>query len=339
MEWFIQFIALLLVFFIAAVRSLRFDPNDLTTFELERQAKRGVDAALTEQTLRKNQPLLLSLQRLVALLLSLLLIVLLATVFAIGWAILWSLLWLLVAELLEARPEIRNVAEKYAQQYRQYIYKVIEFLHVPLSFMADKQLLRAERRATFYSKEELLEALAHDRTVLSKEEKTFIRQSLAYESIKIKDVMTPRSVVVFADSQDTLGPVVLDRLHKSGQSRFPVVNKDLDHIVGMLYMHELVSLNPKIKYISDIMSDKVYYVSEDKTLDHALHAFLRTRCHLFIVVNEFEETTGVISIEDVIETIIGRKIVDEFDQYEDLRAVAKLAAIERQKAKAGKHID
>jgi CBS domain containing-hemolysin-like protein len=77
----------------------------------------------------------------------------------------------------------------------------------------------------------------------------------------------------------------------------------------------------------------VFYVHQDKPLDHVLQAFLRTKHHLFLVVNEFEEVTGVISIEDVLETIIGRKIVDEFDQYEDLRAVAKLAAEERRKTR------
>jgi CBS domain containing-hemolysin-like protein len=74
------------------------------------------------------------------------------------------------------------------------------------------------------------------------------------------------------------------------------------------------------------MSKDVYFVHEDLALQHVLEAFLKTKHHLFIVVNSFEEYVGVITIEDLLEQIIGAKIVDEFDQYDDLRAVASSIA-------------
>jgi CBS domain containing-hemolysin-like protein len=181
-------------------------------------------------------------------------------------------------------------------------------------------------------------SLENDHGVLSDEEVNLVRQSLGYMDKKVKEVMTPRSVVVTVEEKEALGPINLDKLHKSGQSRFPVINKNMDHVVGMLYMHDLVPLPKNAKQVSDIMKSKVYYVNENKNLNHVLNAFLRTKHHLFIVVNEFEETTGVISIEDIIEQIIGRKIVDEFDKYEDLRTVAKLVAAKRKKSTDGKRI-
>jgi CBS domain containing-hemolysin-like protein len=66
--------------------------------------------------------------------------------------------------------------------------------------------------------------------------------------------------------------------------------------------------------------------------------YLRTQHHLFLVVNEFEEIVGIITIEDVIEQIIGRKIVDEFDQYADLRAVAKQLARKEAESRIGETI-
>ena len=131
-----------------------------------------------------------------------------------------------------------------------------------------------------------------------------------------------------------LGPFVLDRLHKSGHSRFPVIKKDIDHVVGLLYVHDLFSLakSAEKSTASKLMDSKVFYINENQPLPSALAGFLRVKHHLFIVVNEFEETTGVITIEDVLEALIGRKIVDEFDQYDDLRAVAKRAAAQRQKS-------
>jgi CBS domain containing-hemolysin-like protein len=67
-------------------------------------------------------------------------------------------------------------------------------------------------------------------------------------------------------------------------------------------------------------------VHEDFTLYQALQAFLKTKHHLFLVVNSFEELVGILTIEDVLEQMIGKPIVDEFDRYDDLRAVAAAAA-------------
>ena len=77
------------------------------------------------------------------------------------------------------------------------------------------------------------------------------------------------------------------------------------------------------------MDDKVYFVNEQQKLDHALTAFIRTKNHLFIVVNEFQETVGIITIEDILEQIIGQEIVDEFDRYDDMREVALLQGNKR----------
>ena len=70
------------------------------------------------------------------------------------------------------------------------------------------------------------------------------------------------------------------------------------------------------------MDKKVYFIRQDQDLEHALHGFLRSHHHLFVVINEYRETVGLLSLEDVIEALIGMKIVDEFDQFDDLRAVA-----------------
>jgi Mg2+/Co2+ transporter CorB len=82
----------------------------------------------------------------------------------------------------------------------------------------------------------------------------------------------------------------------------------------------------------------VYYINEQATLDHALNAFLKTKHHLFIVVNEFEDVVGVLSVEDVLEQIIGQQIQDEFDQYDDLRAVAAKHASKKREETIGTYV-
>jgi CBS domain containing-hemolysin-like protein len=93
------------------------------------------------------------------------------------------------------------------------------------------------------------------------------------------------------------------------------------NFVGTLYLRDLVGETGS-KHVKELMSPQVFYIHEEESLAHALRAFLNTHHHLFVVVNNFEEFVGVLSIEDVLEEIIGKEIVDEFDQYDNLRAVA-----------------
>jgi CBS domain containing-hemolysin-like protein len=86
------------------------------------------------------------------------------------------------------------------------------------------------------------------------------------------------------------------------------------------------------------MRQEVFYINEQLSLDHALNAFLKTKHHLFIVVNEFEDVVGVLSIEDVLEQIIGQPILDEFDQYDDLRAVAAKHASKKREETVGTYV-
>jgi len=135
----------------------------------------------------------------------------------------------------------------------------------------------------------------------------------------------PKRVVKMVAASETVGPILLDELSKSGHSRFPVYDEKRDNIVGILYLHDLVA-SKETGRVDEVMSKKLTYVHEDFTLYQTLQAFLKTKRHLFLVVNSYEELVGIITIEDVIEQMIGRPIVDEFDRYDDLRAVAAAAA-------------
>lgn len=71
------------------------------------------------------------------------------------------------------------------------------------------------------------------------------------------------------------------------------------------------------------MDKRVHYIRQDHTLPQALAAFLSTHHHMFIVINEFRETVGILTLEDTLESLIGRRIIDEFDAHDDMRAVAE----------------
>lgn len=197
----------------------------------------------------------------------------------------------------------------------------------PLANLLDRRL--GHELPTLMSKEELAKLIEehtrHEGSEITPSEHRIVEQALTLSETKIAAVMTPRRVVKAVEVGETISPELLNELHDSGHSRFPVYKVDLEHVVGTLYIKDLVQLRDR-KRVEDAMDKKIFFVNEEQTLEHVLHAFLRTHHHLFMVINEFKEVVGIITIEDVIEHVLGREIIDEFDQYHDMRAVAKAAA-------------
>jgi CBS domain containing-hemolysin-like protein len=166
--------------------------------------------------------------------------------------------------------------------------------------------------------------ITHSQHILTNDEKSLFTHGLRFATRKVNEVMTARGQITSIGAKEMLGPLVLDDLHKTGHTRFPVIDKDVDHVIGLLHIQDLLSLDNKKSVTAEkAMEPRVFYIHQDQTLHHALMAFLRTHHHLFIVVNDDQETVGVISLEDTIEALIGHKIVDEFDAHSDVRHVAR----------------
>ena len=180
-----------------------------------------------------------------------------------------------------------------------------------------------------YQKEDLV-ALLHKQKKqtdnrISESELQTVEGALTYGDKLVRDTMTPWRVVKSIATTDSVGPHLLDELHASGHSRFPVYQDRPDNIVGMLFARDLMN-HQGSGQVRDLMKKKVFYIHEDQNLNQALQAFLKTRNHLFVVVNSFEEKVGILALEDVMEQILGKPVVDEFDKYDDLRAVAAMTA-------------
>lgn len=187
-----------------------------------------------------------------------------------------------------------------------------------------------------YDKADLIELFKRQKVAgnnrIEQDELDIVLHALQFGDKRVKDVMTPRRMIRFVSGEEPVGPILTSELHDSGFSRFPVTGDEADQIVGTLYLRDLVEYK-KVGVVKNVMKSSVYYVNQDRPLEHVLSAFIKTKHHIFIVVNEFEEIVGLITIEDVIEQIIGHEIVDEFDQHADLRAVATLEAGKTKKAK------
>jgi CBS domain containing-hemolysin-like protein len=177
-----------------------------------------------------------------------------------------------------------------------------------------------------HSREELQHLVQGSVGVLSNDEKKLLLSAMSFKDELVKDVMTPRSMIESINKEEVLGPLVLDDLHKKGYSRFPVIENDVDHVIGVLHLRDVLTLDAAKKHATSraeaAMEARVFYIHEAQTLEHALNSFIKTHHHLFVVVNEYRETVGLLTLEDVIEALLGREIIDEFDEHEDLRIVA-----------------
>ena len=195
----------------------------------------------------------------------------------------------------------------------------------PMAWVLDRLL--GDEVATIYSKDELVKiveehSISADSDV-AEDELRIVENVLNFGDMQIDQVMTPRSVIVGIEEGEILSPERLNELHASGHSRFPVYAVDLDHVVGVLYLRDLVKLKGTKRAKDAMDSEAVYFVNESEKLDHVLNAFVKTKKHMYMAVNGFKEVVGLITIEDVIEEILGQEIVDEFDKYDDMREVAE----------------
>lgn len=329
-------VAVVLLIIVSGVKPPR---TSLSKFELSRRAKSN--NAEAKQALAREELLgdIYSLQRVTVAVL--LVIISFLGVLAYHWSV-GIILSLIIA--LEASV----VAHwSFLQKRSQVLYDNIEpkLLRFVEKFPGLLKLIRSVaphvEDTELSSKEELEHLVEQSGTILTDNERMTILGSLQFSSKLVRDIMTPRAMVDTIERKETLGPLVLDDLHKTGHSRIPVIDKDIDHVVGILYTQDLLIIDGSKKAartVDKAMNKKVFYVNEEQNLEEALDAFIRTRHHLFIVVNNFRETVGILTLEDVMEALLGRSINDEFDKYDDLRAVAERNPKNNNKTKDGKDI-
>lgn len=162
--------------------------------------------------------------------------------------------------------------------------------------------------------------------ILKAFEESTIRNILSLDTKVVADIMTPRTVVFSL-------PAHITATEARGTSKFwnhsriPVYeNDDPEEVVGIVYRRSV--LNALANQQDEISLDKlmrpVRFVLGTLTLDKLLLRFLESRLHLFVVLDEYGGVDGVVTLEDVLEEMLGKEIVDETDQVEDLRELARL---------------
>ena len=159
------------------------------------------------------------------------------------------------------------------------------------------------------------------KSVLSDEERELIIAAMTFNERRVRDVMLPKAEMIFVKAEEVLGPLVLDKLYKSGQSHFSVKDKN-GKIIGLLHTELLNSLEIKETDTAEKYLDpEIYYMREDYTLDMAMAAFLRTNCYFFLVINRAGVVTGLMSFEELVKLLLGYIPKDTFTGDGDLMKV------------------
>ena len=163
---------------------------------------------------------------------------------------------------------------------------------------------------------EILDAVSEGELqgTVDEDEKEMIESVIDLRDTPVERIMTPRTDMITVDANASLDEVKQIIL-RHGHSRLPVCDGSLDHINGVLYAKDLLQIDPNGPFDVRAVMRPVPFVPESKSLRDLLHDFQNNKVHLAIVLDEYGGTAGLVTIEDILEEVVG-EIADEYDQTE-----------------------
>jgi CBS domain containing-hemolysin-like protein len=243
---------------------------------------------------------------------------------AICFVAIAALLWLAFSWLPNTR--VTTVGARLAAWSTPAIAKILSYLHPLLGRLASPfhKHYHAGSHTGLFEAGDILELLEKQQNQgdnrIPSGQLDMVKRMLSAHQYKVAEVLTPRADIKTVSDNETISLVLLDELHATNQSSFPVRRGNSDKITGTLYLDDL-NLKTEGK-VSDYMQHDVRYVHEDDSLNEALQAFFKTKHQLFVVVNSFEEYVGVLTLEHVMLQLMGDVGGNGFDQHHDIAAVA-----------------
>lgn len=183
--------------------------------------------------------------------------------------------------------------------------------------------LREQQEAV--TEEEIISIVdeAHEQGVIEKNEAEMIQNIISFNDTKVGDIMTHRTSVVAFDQERFLKDVI-DEMLEEGNSRYPVYAEDMDDIQGMIHYKDALKFmtqNPwaKFKPLKELpgLIRKADFVPESGSISNLFRTMQLKQTHMAVVVDEYGQTEGIVTMEDILEEIVG-EILDEYDEDEDI---------------------
>lgn len=204
---------------------------------------------------------------------------------------------------------------------------LLVYLHTPFELIAS--VLNHYRshvaHSGLYEKEDLLDLIEQQKDQpdnrIAKHDLELLARTVRFDDGQAADIVLPMSRVRLVNLNDHIGPILLGELHDSGQTSFLVYEGTPDHVVATMFLRDAVAAKEGGR-VRDLMHARLCFVHEDFSLRQVLQAFARTGQSMVVVVNAFEEPTGVITLSHLLSRLIGDQEEDDFDAFESREAVA-----------------
>ncbi|HIH31358.1 TPA: HlyC/CorC family transporter [Candidatus Woesearchaeota archaeon] len=246
---------------------------------------------------------------------------------ALGIAIATGIMTFLLLIFGEITP--KTLAMKKAEQFALFgagIFKLISIILTPfrMLFEAIASLILgifgiSLKESSYYTAGELKEfvEMSHEEGAIKESEKEMIHNVLDFNVVNVKEIMTPLSKVVAVDADETIKDIIV-LLVKDNFSRIPVYNNHIEDMIGVIFIKDLLpyierqETNIKLR---DIMR-KIVHIPSSKKINTLFHYFKNKKEHIAVVVNEYGNTLGIVTMEDVLEELVG-EIQDESDDADE----------------------
>ncbi len=175
------------------------------------------------------------------------------------------------------------------------------------------------------TREELLEStlISEHGGVIDEKESDYIENILRFDKSKVEEILTPRSVIFALDMNQQIKEV-LNRPGIKKFSRIPLYDSTIDNIVGVVLSKQIFEeaiSNQETKLES--LMQPIFSINEHIPVSYTLDLFIKRKEHMFLVTDSYDQTEGIVTLEDCIETLLGVEIMDERDTTEDMRKLAK----------------
>ncbi len=253
-----------------------------------------------------------------------------AIVFGNKWiGLISAILTLLILIFSEIIPKTLGVFYwKQLVPFTAYGIKVIVWILYPVVWGASglNRLITPRRQEPTISRSELevLAKVAVSEGALEEKEHSIFKNLLLLHRVKASDIMSPRTVIFMLQQDMTVAEVLADH-RVLAYSRIPVYKEGMDDVTGLVLRYHILSAAAERKEQLRLheLARPIHPVPETVNVARVLEELIRRQEHIFLVINEYGGTEGIITLEDAIESLLGAEITDETDLVPDLRALAK----------------
>jgi CBS domain containing-hemolysin-like protein len=239
-------------------------------------------------------------------------------------SIVLTLLILFVSEIIP-----KTIGARYWKQlapsgaYIIRFFIVITYPLIVITLFVTKKISKDKNSDTI-SREELIHStlLSEEEGIIGDMESDIIENTLSLNNVKIGDVATPRSVM-YAIQKDTKISDILEDKRTFRFSRVPIYDNSIDDVVGLVFTKKLFKQAVKNQNVTiETIMYPIFSLNENIPVSKALNIFIKKKQHMFLVLDSYGQTEGLLTLEDCIETLLGIEIMDESDTTEDMRKLA-----------------